>query len=150
MNDPVRGAAGGLGEYTWTDRGGAGETRSATEVLKDIVGNVQEIIRSEVRLARAEIREETGKLMSASKMMLIGGVIGIYAAFFILLALVYGLAAAMAPWLAALIVGLGLAIVSGALLMSGRGRMKTASPKPEKTIHTVKENIEWMKDQTRS
>jgi hypothetical protein len=32
----------------------------------------------------------------------------------------------------------------------GRGRLKNVSPKPEKTIDTVKENIEWLKGQTRS
>jgi hypothetical protein len=35
--------------------------RSMTEVLQDIVANIQEIFRSEFRLAKAEIHEETTK-----------------------------------------------------------------------------------------
>jgi hypothetical protein len=55
----------------------------------------------------------------------------------------------MPAWMAALIVGVVLLIVSGMLLMIGRTRLKQVSPKPEKTIETMKENIEWAKDQTR-
>ena len=35
--------------------------RSIASVLSDIVGNVQEIVRAEVRLAKTEVREEIGK-----------------------------------------------------------------------------------------
>ena len=35
------------------------EERSVSAVLADIVGNVQDIVRSEVRLAKAEVKEET-------------------------------------------------------------------------------------------
>jgi len=153
MDDPAKLAGGKLSEYAYRDQehaGGRYEARSATDVLKDIIGNIQEIIRSEVRLARAEIREETGKLLNASRMLAIGAFAGIYAVGFILLSLVYGLASVVAPWLAALIVGVLLAIVAGVMVMSGRGRLKDVTPKPEKTIDTMKENIEWMKGQTRS
>jgi hypothetical protein len=36
--------------------------RSITDVLQDILGNVQAIIRSEVRLAKTEVAEEVRKL----------------------------------------------------------------------------------------
>ena len=32
--------------------------RSLTEVVEDIIGNIQQIVRSEVRLAKTEIQEE--------------------------------------------------------------------------------------------
>jgi hypothetical protein len=35
--------------------------RSLSDVLQDIIRNVQEIVRSEVRLAKTEIREEAAK-----------------------------------------------------------------------------------------
>ena len=37
------------------------DDRSVSDVLQDIFGNVQEIVRSEVRLARAEIRPRLRK-----------------------------------------------------------------------------------------
>lgn len=147
MDDPARTAGGTLGEYAYTGR--TGEERSAADVLKDIVGNLQEIIRSEVRLARAEIREETGKLANAGKMFAIGAVLGIFALGFVLWSLAYGLASVMSPWLATLIVGLVLGVVAGILISSGQTRLKAVSVKPERTVENVKENIEWMKNQTR-
>lgn len=150
---PAKGAGGKLGEYAYRDQEGAGDryrNRSATDVIKDIVANLQEIVRSEARLARAEIREESAKLLNASRLLLLGGFVGIYAAGFILLSLVYGLSSIVAPWIAALLVGVLLAAISGVMVISGRGRLKDFTPKPEKTIETVKENIEWIKGQTRS
>jgi len=154
MNNPANKAGGKLGEYSWGGSpkvsNGGGRDRSATDVIKDIVGNVQEIIRSEVRLARVEIREEARKAFLAGRTLLIGAVLGLYALGFLLLCVVYGLSLVVAPWLAALIVGLALATVSGVLLMSGKGAITKVEPAPDKTIDTMKENIEWIKGQTRS
>jgi hypothetical protein len=151
MDDPAKAAGGKLGEYAYTGRvfSAAGE-RSAAEVLKDIVGNLQEIIRSEVRLARAEIREESGEMARAGAVLAAGALLGFYALFFLFLALVYMLTTVISPAASALVVGAALAAVAGVLVSKGRGRLKQVSAKPEKTIETVKENIEWLKGQTRS
>ena len=69
INDPAKTAGGTLGEYAYRD--GRGD-RSIGDVLKDIFGNVQEMIRAEIRLARAEMREEAGKTLSSAQMMAIG------------------------------------------------------------------------------
>lgn len=147
MDDPIRAAGGKLGEYGYTRASSAGE-RSTADVLKDIVGNVQEIVRSEVRLAKVELREESGKLANAGKMLGAAGLIGLYAGFFILLAVVYGLSSVMSAWMAAGIVGVGLAIIAAILFSVGKGRLSLVH-KPETTVDTVKENIEWMKGQNK-
>lgn len=124
--------------------------RSVPEVFLDIVGNVQELLRSEVRLARTELKHEAGTAARAAVMFLIGVVIGIYALGFLLLALVYGLATLLASWwIAAIIVGGGLAVVALALLGIGRGRMRRVHPAPERTIRTVKENLDWDKSRSK-
>jgi uncharacterized membrane protein YqjE len=151
MDDPGKAARGKLGEYAYTGRGQVTTSdRSAGDVLKDIVANLQEIIRSEVRLARVEIREETRKMANAGSMLAAGAVLGLYALFFIFLATVYVLTTYVSPAAAAAIVGIALAVVAGVLVSVGRGRLKNVSPKPEKTIDSVKENIEWLKGQTKS
>ncbi len=122
----------------------AGAERSVPEVFQEIVGNVQEILRSEVRLATAELKHEASTAARAAVMFLVGAVFAIYALGFLLLALVYGLAALFASWwIGALIVGGGLAVVAVALLGIGRGRMRTVHPAPQRTLRTVKENLEW-------
>jgi uncharacterized membrane protein len=55
----------------------------------------------------------------------------------------------MEAWLAALIVGVGVLVVSMALIAAGRKRLKQVKVVPEKTIETVKENVQWAKSQIR-
>jgi uncharacterized membrane protein YqjE len=144
MDDPARAAGGTLGDYALQ----SGRERPMTEVLKDIVGNVQEMVRSEVRLARVELRDETSKAARAAAMLAAGGVIGVIAALFVLVFIVQLLDLVMPDWAATLLVGVALGIA--ALVMISKGRARLHVPVPEKTIENVKENVEWMKNQTRS
>jgi len=122
--------------------------RSIGEMLQDIVRNVQEIIRSEVRLAKTEITQEASKAARAGAMVGVGAVLGLYAVGFILLTCVYALSIVLAPWLSALIIGVLVAIAAGVAVSAGIKNMKRVS-KPEKTIETIRENVQWAKDQTK-
>jgi uncharacterized membrane protein YqjE len=144
MDDPARAAGGALGDYSLQ----AGRERPMTDVVKDIISNVQEMVRSEVRLARVEIRDETSKAARAAAMLAVGGVIGIIAALFFLVFLVQLLDLVMPDWAATLLVGVVLGIAAAIFISKGRDRLRV--PVPEKTIENVKENVEWMKNQTKS
>jgi uncharacterized membrane protein YqjE len=145
MDDPARSAGGTLGEYAYQQ---GGRERPMTEVLKDIITNVQEMVRSEVRLARVEIREETSKTARAGAMLAAGGVLGIIAGVFGLVFIAQLLDMVMPDWAATLIIALALGIAAAVLISKGRSRLHV--PTPEKTIENVKENVEWMKNQTKS
>src|SRR2546430_2244712 len=112
--------------------------KSISEVLEDIVGDVQDIIRAEVRLAKTEVREETAKAGKAAGLLGAGAVFGLYAVGFVLLTGLYALETALSPWLAALVMA-GLVGVTAAILLSiGRNRFKQVHPRPDKTIRTIK------------
>ena len=123
--------------------------RTVTDVLQDIVGNVQEIIRAEFRLAKAETKEKARKASGPATMLGVGALIGIYGLGFVLLAAMYALSQVITAWLAALMVGVVLAITAAILVSSGKKALKRISPVPEKTVQTVKENVQWSKDQIR-
>jgi uncharacterized membrane protein YqjE len=123
--------------------------RSVSEILQDAVRNVQEIIRSEVRLAKSEFREEASKAKSSAIMLGAGGISALFAAFFLLLTAVYALSLVMASWAATLIVGATMAILAALLLTAGLKRFKQIHPTPERTVETIKENVEWAKHQTK-
>jgi len=151
MNDPkVPGGRTDLG-VTPTGRRTVLETeeRSVTQILQDIFTNVQEIIRSEMRLAKTEIGEETSKALRAVAVLGAGLILGIYALGFLLLSAAYALAAVLPDWLGPLLVGLIVAVIATALIVIGRNRMKNVSPVPQKTIASVKEDAQWVKDQTK-
>lgn len=123
--------------------------RSVSAVLQDILRNFQEIVRSEVRLAKAEVREEATKAKSAGLLIGIGTLSGIFAALFLLLMIVYALATVIPNWAASLIVAVALAIVAGIMLSAGRNRLKQIRPTLEDTKQSLKENLEWAKQHTK-
>ena len=147
MDDSARNATGQLGQYAHAESGSRPE-RPLAELLKDIIRNIEEIIRCELRLAKTELRDEAVKGWAAGRQLLAGIALGLYAIGFLLLGVVYALALVMPYWAAALCVGIVLAAVAAALIGVGRGRLRQVHAKPEQTIKTVKENVEWIKNPT--
>lgn len=123
--------------------------RSFSEVFQDILRNVQEIIRSEVRLAKVEIQEEAAKAVSSMVWVVAGGVSAAFAIAFALWAIVYAIGLVWPMWLASLIVAVVLSIVATVLLKAGLARFTRISPTPERTIETMKENVAWARQSTR-
>jgi uncharacterized membrane protein YqjE len=70
----------------------AAADRSFSDVLQNIIRNVQEIVRSEVRLAKAEIQEEAVKTKTSILWLGAGVLAGIFGVFFLLFTTVYALA----------------------------------------------------------
>jgi hypothetical protein len=121
--------------------------RSFAEVFQDIIGNVQTIIRSELRLAKTEVKEEAAKAGKAVGTIAAGAVLGLYAVGFLLVTIVRALEMVTPPWVASLIVAGVVGVGAYVAITLGRTRMKRVHAAPEKTIQTTKENAQWVKDQ---
>jgi uncharacterized membrane protein YqjE len=122
--------------------------RSISVVLQEIVRNIQDIVRSEVRLAKTELREEVAKARSAGALVAIAVLAGIFSIFFLLLTAVYALTLVVPNWAAALLVATGIAIVAAVTFGAGLKQYKTVHAAP-KTVASLKENVEWAKQQTK-
>lgn len=123
--------------------------RPFTAVLTDIIGNVQQIVRAEIRLGAIELREEAVKAKRGVMLVAGGAVLGTLALGVLLLAAVYALSAVMAPALAALIVSLAAAVVAGAVASAGAKQFRHVTLPPPKTSATVQETIQWAKTRAR-
>ena len=121
--------------------------RSFADVLHDIIRNIQEIVRAEVRLAKAEISEEARKARPAGIWITFGAVFGLGAAMIGLLAAVYGLSIVMPNWAAALSVSLASGVIAALAVRTGLVHLMRIDPTPEKTMRSLKENVEWSKQQ---
>ena len=119
--------------------------KSLADLVEDSIGNVQELVRSEIRLAGAEFREAAQKAWRAAIPLVIGAALGFYAAGFLVLTAVYALSQVVPPWLAALFVALATGAVSALFIAAGRKRMQQIDPKPRKTIQSAKETLQWAK-----
>jgi uncharacterized membrane protein YqjE len=122
--------------------------RPISAVLNDIVGNIQDIVRSELRLARTEVREELRKSRDAATMLGAGILLVNFALLFALLAGVYALSLLVPPWAAALIVAGGLALIAVLCVSAGISRIRKVRAVP-RTTASVQENVEWAKQLTR-
>jgi uncharacterized membrane protein YqjE len=127
----------------------AAGNRGFSDVLQHIIHNVQDIIRSEVRLAKTELKDEAVKAKDSAVLLAAGAVSGIFAVTFLLLTIVYALSLVMPSWAAALIVGGVLAIIAGVALAVGVRRFKQIHPTPEHTVESIKESVEWAKQRTK-
>jgi uncharacterized membrane protein YqjE len=122
--------------------------RSISTVLGDIVDNIQDIVRSELRLAKTELAQEMGKAASAGMMIGVGALLLTFTAVFALLAIVYALSLVVPAWAAALIVAAGVGLIAALCLGLGIKRFKTVRAAP-RTTASLKENVEWAKQLTR-
>jgi uncharacterized membrane protein YqjE len=125
--------------------------RPIGELLKQLASETATLVRQELDLAKAEMREKAGKAGPGFGMWGAAGAVALLAAGALTAFLILALDGVMPNWLAALIVGLVYAAVAGVLYISGKRRVEEAgSPVPQKTIETVKEDVEWAKHPTTS
>lgn len=123
--------------------------RSIASVLGDIAGNLQELVRSEFRLAKVETVTEAKKAGSGAVLLIVGGGVALLGLAFLLLGGVYLLAKVVALWIAAFIVGGSTALIAGLLIAGGLTKLRKVDFTMPRTAATIKENIEWAKPSTR-
>ena len=128
------------------------EDRVADTSIGDLIGNISndlsQLFRQEVELAKVELKQEASKAGKAAGMLGGAGFAGYLAVVLLSFALVFGLANVMDAGWAALIVGVLWAIAGAVLYTTGRNRLKTVDPVPRRTVDTIKEDAQWLKNPT--
>ena len=123
---------------------------STGDLVKQLSQQVSTLVRQEVELAKAEMGEKGKKAGIGLGILGGAGVAGLLALGSVTAFLILLLDLAMPAWAAALIVTVLWAAVAGVLALQGREKVKeVGKPIPEKTAESVKEDIEWLKGQTR-
>jgi hypothetical protein len=105
------------------------------------------LFRQEVQLAQAEMTRKATRAGKNAAFIAVGAVIGQAALLAVVAALILALAQVMDAWLAALIVGVVLAIAAALLVRFGLQKLKEIDPAPRRTIETMRENKEWLSQQ---
>lgn len=123
---------------------------SVGELIGHVTEDLSVLMRQELHLAKAEIKQEMTKGGKAAGMYGGAGFSGYMVLLFGSIALWWGLANVMDQGWAALIVAAIWAVIGTALYVAGRGRMREVHPKPERTVDTVKELPDTLKGTARS
>lgn len=129
-----------------TQRPGAGDSRSTAALVNDLLDLVPRLLREELALAVAEMREKGRSAGVGAGLLSSGGVTGLFGGGALVAAAVLGLSRVVPDWLAALIVGLVLLAIAGVLALSARRRMARAvPPAPEHAIDNVRADVAAVK-----
>jgi uncharacterized membrane protein YqjE len=124
------------------------ESRTLGELFRELSEDFSYLVRKEVELARTETMEKFNQAKRSIVLMVIAGLLG-YAGFIALLIAVAELlyTATGVYWISALIVGVAVLIVAAILYYSGRNALNQMTVVPEKTIETLKNDAQWVKEQ---
>jgi putative superfamily III holin-X len=123
--------------------------RSLGELFGEMSSNLSALIRKEMELARVELKEEAVEAGKAGGRLGGGAFVGYLAVLLLSFALAWGLNDAFdnSGWLGFAIVGVLYGIVAAVLLNQGRQKLKEINPVPEQTVATLKEDVQWAKEQ---
>lgn len=113
--------------------------------VTELVDDVQRLVQLEIELLQLELKELAIRNGIAIGLLAAGALGVLFALIFLQVALV--LALPFPGWLNALGVVLFWVILAAILFYVGRARIKIEAP--EKTIQSVKEDLEWVKAQIR-
>ena len=124
--------------------------KSLGELFADLSAQISALVRQEVALAKTEITGKVAGLAVGAAFFVAAALMGLGAFFVLLAAAIAALSLVLPIWAAALIVAVVLLIVAGIAAFIGLGKIKKATPPlPEKTIETLKETPQWLKNQVK-
>jgi len=121
---------------------------SIGQLISDISDDLSKLFRQEVELAKAEVKQEAAKAGKAAGMLGGAGFAGYLTVLLLSFALVFALGNVMDFGWAFLIVAVVWAAVGAVLFVAGRKKMRTVDPMPRKTVETLKEDAQWLKNPT--
>jgi uncharacterized membrane protein YqjE len=124
-----------------------GTDRSLGDLFGNLTSELSELVRSEMELARVEIREEAAKAGRAAGLLGAGGLIAYLGLGLVAMAAAWGLAEVIDAGWAFLIVGVVIAAIGAVLVMKGRDQLREVRPVPEETVETLKEDAQWARAQ---
>lgn len=120
---------------------------SLGELFSELSQETSALIRQEVQLAKTEVTRKATKAGKEIAFIAAGGFVA-YAGFLALVAAaIFGAAEFLPLWLSALLIGVIVAGVGYLLLQKGISGLKEINLAPRRTIETLKEDKEWLKQQ---
>ena len=130
------------------DQNRPGNDHSLGEIVGGLANDVQDLVKGEIALARAELEQKLHRLLAALLWVLGGSLVG----FAGLVVLLQGGAAALAmripAWAALAIVGVVIIIIGAALARLGFGMLTLKTLAPERTAANLQKDGRMMKEHT--
>jgi cation transport ATPase len=125
------------------------EERSIGVLFGALSQDMALLVRQEAQLAKTEMQQKVSKVTTDLVSLATGGVVALVGGLALTAALILLLIdpIGIEPWLAALLVGAVLAIAGWVMLRRGVKDLKRTDPTPRRTVESIKEDIQWAKEQ---
>jgi Zn-dependent protease with chaperone function len=123
------------------------EERTLGDLFAELSEETSMLIRQEMQLAKAEVSQKVSKASKNITVLAVGGIVAYVGFLALTAALILGLAELMTPWLAALLVGIVMAVIGYFLIQKGISTLKQMTPVPERTVASLKEDVRWLKQE---
>ena len=128
-----------------TQRAGAEPTVGA--LVHQLSEEIPHLVRSEIRLAQAEVAEKGRRVGIGLGMFSAAGLLAFFGVATLIATAVLALAEALPGWAAALIVAAVLLAGAGILAVIGKGRVSSGQPlTPERAVAGVREDVAIIKE----
>lgn len=125
------------------------EGASLQELVAHAIRDAVELARKEFALFRAEMADNVGSIAKGAAFFAVAAVFAVASLIWLTQALVYGLAIIVqSTWIAALIVGVLLAVVAGAFVLAGKSLVTAATLAPTRTVRSIKRDGEVISERT--
>lgn len=126
------------------------EDRSIGELFTELAAETGTLVRQEVALAQAEITAKATKAGKNVGYLAAGGAVGYVGLMAMVAGIILGLSHFIPAWLAALLVGGIIAVVSYVLVNSALSALRNMDVTPTETVESIKEDAQWLKNQVNS
>ena len=124
--------------------------KSLGELVSTATRDLSTLIRTEVQLAKVEIKKEVTTVGKGAGLLGGAGFLGVLALVFLSISAAYGISWLGVPLGCAFFtVGALYAVAAGVAALLGKKSLAKAGP-PEKTIETVKDDLAWAKHPTQA
>jgi uncharacterized membrane protein YqjE len=120
---------------------------SLAVLFSQLTTDVSGLVRDEMELAKVELKEDIRDVGRAGGMLGGAALAGYMAIVLVSFAAAWGLAELMPVGVAFLIVGALWGIAGYLLYLRGRDEFQKTDLKPQQTITTLKEDVQWAKNQ---
>lgn len=124
------------------------QERSIGGLFGQLTQDLSLLVRQETQLAKTEIQEKISRASRDLVALAAGGIVALIGGFALAAAIILLLVdpVGLEPWLAALLVGVLLAGGGYVMLQKGLRDLKTVDPAPRRTVESVKEDIQAIKE----
>ena len=123
--------------------------RSLGELFSELTGGMSNLIRQEIQLAKTEVSEKASTAGRNVGYIAAGGFIAYVGVFALVAGLILLLGLVIPYWLSALIIGAVIALIGGILVQKGLKTLQEESFAPERTVKTIQEDKEWLKEEAK-